>query len=66
MHARDLFLNLMLSLLGSAYLLYGRKQGAPLPMACGLLLLVEPYLVPGFWPQLLLGVALAALPLRRR
>ena len=63
---QDLFLNIMLGVVGSAYLLYGRKQGAVLPMACSLLLIVEPYLVPGFTGLLLVGLALAALPLMRR
>lgn len=63
MNGPDLFLNIMLGVVGSAYLLYGRKQGAFLPILCGLLLIVEPYLVPGFLAQLLVGVALAALPL---
>lgn len=62
----DLILNLLLSLVGSAYLLYGRKQGSLLPMLCGLLLLVAPYLVPGLLPQLLAGIGLAALPIIRR
>jgi hypothetical protein len=63
MNGADLFLNVMLGVVGSAYLLYGRKQGALLPMLCGLLLIVAPYLVPGFLAQLLVGVGLAALPL---
>jgi hypothetical protein len=66
MNGADLFLNIMLGVVGSAYLLYGRKQGALLPMLCGLLLIVAPYLVPGFLPQLLVGVGLAALPLMLR
>jgi len=66
MSGQELFLNIMLGVVGSAYLLYGRKQGAVLPMVCGLLLIVEPYLVPGFVGQLLVGLALAALPFVRR
>jgi hypothetical protein len=66
MNGPDLFLNIMLGVVGSASLLYGRKQGAPLPMLCGLLLIVEQYLVPGFLAQLLVGVGLAALPLELR
>ena len=66
MQPQDLFLNVMLGVVGSAYLLYGRKQGAALPLVCGLLLIVEPYLVPGFVGQLLVGILLAALPWVRR
>ena len=56
----------MLAVVGSAYLLYGRKQDAGLPMLCGLLLIVEPYFVPSFVGQLLVGILLAALPVLRR
>ncbi|MBD2421933.1 hypothetical protein [Cyanobium sp. FACHB-13342] len=66
MQPQDLFLNVMLSLLGSAYLLYGRKQAAGLQMLCGLLLIVEPYDLPGFVGQLLVGILLAALPFLQR
>ena len=66
MQPLDLFLNLMLGLVGSAYLLYGRKQAAGLPMLCGLLIMVEPYVVPGFIGQLLVSILLAALPFLRR
>ena len=66
MQPQDLFLNVMLGVVGSAYLLYGRKQGAALPMLCGLLLIVEPYLVPGFTGQLVVGILLAVLPFVRR
>lgn len=56
----------MLGVVGSAYLLYGRKQDAGLPMLCGLLLIVEPYFVPSFVGQLLVGILLAAIPVLRR
>jgi hypothetical protein len=66
MQPQDVFLNLMLGVVGSAYLLYGRKQSAGLPKLCGLLLIVEPYVVQGFVGQLLVGILLAALPFLRR
>ena len=66
MQPQDLFLNLMLGVVGSAYLVYGRKQDAGLPMLCGLLMIVEPYFVPSFVGQLLVGILLAALPVLRR
>jgi hypothetical protein len=58
----DLMLNLMLGFVGMAYLLYGRKQEALVPMVSGLLLMIAPYFVPGTLPQLLLGLVLMALP----
>ena len=62
MHPHELILGLVLGVLGSAYLLYGRRQAAPLPLLSGLLLIIEPYMVPGFLAQLLVGVVLAAAP----
>ncbi len=58
----DLMLNLMLGFVGMAYLLYGRRESALVPMVSGILLLIAPYLVPGTWPQLLVGAVLIALP----
>ncbi|MEB3263024.1 MAG: hypothetical protein VKJ66_01485 [Synechococcus sp.] len=57
-----LMLNLMLGFVGMAYLLYGRRESALVPLVCGILLLIAPYLVPGTWPQLLVGAVLIALP----
>lgn len=66
MNGTDLLVGLWLSALGSAYLLYGRKQSAPIPLICGLLLIAEPYLVRGTTMQLLVGLALAVVPFVRR
>jgi len=48
--------------IGLGFFVYGKKQRAPLPWVCGLLLMVFPYFVSATWAQLLLGAALCAAP----
>ena len=62
MSASDLLIGLWFGALGSAYFMYGRKQGSPIPLVCGLLLIAEPYMVKGTVLQLLVGFGLAAFP----
>lgn len=64
--ASDLLIGLWFGALGSAYFMYGRKQGSPIPLVCGMLLIAEPYLLKGTAPQLLVGLGLAAFPFLRR
>ena len=66
MGGSELLIGLWFGALGSAYVMYGRKQGSVIPLACGLLLMVEPYLVKGTALQLLVGLGLAAFPFVRR
>ena len=48
--------------LGFGYFLYGKKQGAVMPLVCGLLLMVFPYFISGTALLVLIGLVLAALP----
>ena len=66
MSTTDLLLGVWLGAIGGAYILYGRKQAAPIPLVCGILLVVEPTVLKGTVLQIVAGVALAALPLMRR
>ena len=65
-NATELLLDVWLGALGGAYILYGRKQAAPIPLVCGVLLVVEPYVLKGATLQILVGGVLAALPFMRR
>lgn len=47
---------------GFGYFLYGKKQGAVIPLVCGLLLMVFPYFISNTALVVLVGVALAAIP----
>lgn len=44
MSASDLLIGLCLGAIGTAYFMYGRKQGSPIPLVCGILMMAEPYL----------------------
>ena len=48
--------------IGFGFFLYGKKQGAAVPLACGILLMVFPYFVPNTLLLVAIGVALMILP----
>ena len=58
----ELMLNLMLGFVGMAYVVYGRKQDALVPLLSGILLMIVPFFLPGVLPQLIVGLLLIALP----
>lgn len=53
---------LLFSSLGLGYLVYGRRQRAVMPLVCGALLMVMPYLLTSSLALVLVGAALGALP----
>ncbi len=52
--------------IGMGYCLYGRQQRAPIPLVCGVGLMVFPYFVSGTLLTLLIGAVLMAIPWRWR
>jgi hypothetical protein len=48
--------------IGSGYFLYGKRQAALVPLACGLLLMVFPYFISNAWATVGVGAALMAIP----
>lgn len=48
--------------IGLGYFVYGRKQRAPVPLACGIMLMVFPYFVSNAVLLPLTGAVLSALP----
>lgn len=62
----DLFLSVVVGLIGSAYILYGRRQYEPWFIACGFALVAYPYFVSDTLITLLIGAVLALLPLLMR
>ena len=47
---------------GSGYFLYGRKQGAAVPLGCGVAQMVVPYFISNVVLLVAVGLALAVLP----
>jgi hypothetical protein len=50
------------SSLGLGYFIYGKRQGAPVPLVCGLVLMVYPYFISSALVLVALGMVLAAIP----
>jgi hypothetical protein len=57
-----LFWGLLFSSIGLGYFIYGKRQQAPVPLVCGIVLMVFPYFVSSPWTLVLVGGALMALP----
>jgi hypothetical protein len=47
--------------IGLGFFIYGKRQGAPVPLACGLALMVFPYFVSSAWATVVLGALLVAI-----
>jgi hypothetical protein len=48
--------------IGLGFFIYGRKQSAPVPLLCGIALMVFPYLVTNRLVLVGIGVVLCAIP----
>ena len=57
-----LWWGLLFGSFGLGYLIYGKRQKAPIALACGVLLMVFPYFISNSWAMVLVGAALLALP----
>ena len=57
-----LFWGLIFGSIGLGFFLYGKKQRSPVPMMCGLALMIYPYFVSSTWLTVLIGVVLMAIP----
>lgn len=62
MDTATMLLGVVFGAIGMGYCLYARKQRAPVPLACGIALMVFPWFVDGAWLTAAVGTALAALP----
>ncbi len=62
MTASFLFLSLVFGCIGFGFLMYGRNQRAPVPLVCGVLLMVFPYFVSNTIVMIVIGVVLMAIP----
>lgn len=58
----SIIVSLVAGLVGTAYFIYGRKQGRSVAMWAGAGLCVYPYFISNWVIQVVLGLLLAALP----
>ncbi|GAB1594375.1 hypothetical protein PAGU2638_00540 [Lysobacter sp. PAGU 2638] len=57
-----MLLGVLLSSVGAGYAVYGRKQGAGVPLLCGIALMVVPYFISSVLLLALVGVVIAVIP----
>lgn len=53
---------LLFGSIGFGFALYGKQQRAPVPLLCGIALMIYPYFVPNVIALLAIGVVLMAIP----
>jgi hypothetical protein len=58
----NLFSSLLFSLIGMAYIVYGKKEQDFLFLGIGFALAIYPYFVDNVWIMIALGLVLAAAP----
>jgi len=52
----------LFSSIGLGFFLYGKKQGAVVPLICGLVLMIYPYFIPNVVVLVVTGMVLTAIP----
>lgn len=62
MNAWTLFWGVLFSSIGLGFFIYGKKQSAPVPLLCGLVLMIFPYFVANNLLFVVTGVVLTAIP----
>ncbi len=48
--------------IGTGFFIYGKRQGAPVPLVCGIALMVFPYFISNAWATVVVGALLMAIP----
>lgn len=62
MDTANLLWGVLFGSVGFGFFLYGRKQARPVPLVCGIALMIFPYFVTHTTLLVAVGVALMALP----
>ncbi len=57
-----LWWGLLFGSIGLGFFVYGKRQKAPVPLVCGVALMVFPYFVSNLWAMVVLGAVLMAVP----
>lgn len=61
MNEGALWWGLLFGSIGLGFFMYGKRQKAPVPLVCGIGLMVFPYFVSSNWGMVLVGAALIAI-----
>jgi hypothetical protein len=48
--------------IGVGYFIYGRRQSRPIPLLCGVVLLIYPYFMPNVAALIIIGAIFVAVP----
>jgi hypothetical protein len=48
--------------IGMGFFVYGKRQAAPIPLVCGIALMVFPYFISNVWGTVAVGALLMAIP----
>jgi predicted membrane protein len=62
MEVSTLLWGVLFSSVGLGFFIYGKKQRAPVPLVCGLALMVYPYFIPNVIALVAIGIVLSAIP----
>lgn len=62
MSEATLLWGLLFSSIGVGFFIYGKRQRAPAPLICGIVLAVYPYFVPNVVALVAIGITLCAIP----
>jgi len=58
----QLLWGLLFGSIGTGYFIYGKKQGAPVPLICGLVLILYSFAVSNPYGLVAIGVVVSAVP----
>lgn len=62
MDSASILWGVLFGAIGLGYFIYGKKQQAPVPLACGVALMAYPYFVSNTVALVVIGAVLAAIP----
>ena len=62
MDSATLLWGLLFGSIGAGYFIYGKKQRDPVPLVCGIALMVFPYFVSNTVALVVAGIALCSVP----
>ncbi len=62
MQVSTLLWGVLFSSMGLGFFIYGKKQHAPVPLVCGIALMIYPYFIPNVIALVVIGIVLSAIP----